>query len=140
MRRLIVNGLAAAVIIGTPAVGHAIWTATNDGPTVYASQDLGDDLLQAMDQRQVTPRTSPTAAPPPPPPPATAVPSTSGAGTGKGTPPKGGAAPAPAQAPKGGAGPSALPRTGEELPFLGGLTLAATALVGAGFAFRRFRR
>lgn len=155
MRRLVVNGLAAAVIVGTPIVGHTMWSTmtSGDAPTAYASTDLGDDLLGAMDARQVTPRATPSPAPTRP----AASPTVSGAGaqTGKGgagapaQAPKGGAgapvqAPkgagaAPAQAPTGGAAPAALPRTGE-LPVVGGLTLAATVLVGAGFALRRFRR
>ncbi|HEX2172482.1 MAG TPA: hypothetical protein VHL09_08550 [Dehalococcoidia bacterium] len=120
MKRVLVNGVAAAVIIGSPVAGYSILTGLGTSVvSASTTSTIGDGLVDGFTDWQVTPATQPATATPVR---ATATPVTAGAGKGApGQAPKGGAAPAqapkagaaaPAQAPKGAAAPAQAPKAG----------------------------
>ena len=158
MKRRVVNGLAAALVVGAPLAGHSVLSGIRGGPssTAFASQDLNDQLLATSNDRQVTPRAptptpaaaatpraTPTAAPAPRQAPGQAPGKATGdkaagekAGGDKAATDKAPASAAPAQAPKAASAPAQAPRAAAApaqhpaaLPRTGGLPLEGVALL-----------
>ena len=123
MKRVLINGIAVAVIAAAPLAGHFVLTTIGTGTTgtVLASTDLPSDYLATgTETRQVTPRAPTTVAPAA----ATATPVAAGAQATKGK----AAGQTPAQTGK--AAPAQTGKAGAEAPKAG----AAPAQTGTGKA------